>query len=540
MELLNALKKGGKENGGKETEKENGGKDCPVHVLVFNQTCLNYCKTHDQYAGSACLGIIEHLYVTISQIITQGRAKNSYFPGIHYILVIFGRGWVKEGEQHHYEVHAELDIDHAQDLLNIAKEAWEDSKLMRMEIAIGMLIAAQSFWQLYSNMLEELNIEHRELNIDKELNIEQSSIDPFVVGLRLLSSDSSKLELFLQIGKQYLLPNVPSLLSKQLYKTIYEEDSWKIQEHKVTGWVRLLDSNQKQIALGTKESFKHTFMDLIDSKVLWEDSGKFQSFSIQYLTKETEFQEFGPKISCLEKGVKYPLGNDSFEISHGNNYFAFFQRLGQKICYYAVMDNSTICAVICGVLRHLGKGNVWYLCDLKVVPKYRGQRITMYLAIRELPKRYWDCSRGYCISMNPAEGQNRVVKMIQRVKWAPFSIGTQLLLYSLDLEQMKQFEETLMKNRGKISYLSLAGIKDIVLESTGKPMALLHVQFGECATQGQYTSPQEGSTHMFCTPEGDALAKDCESAGLKPTATATVLHHRMSDYDWKFILTSDI
>ncbi len=67
--------------------------------------------------------------------------------------VIFGRGWVKEGQQHHYDVHAELDVDHARELLNVARPGWnENAPSVKRDIAHGLLLAAQSFWQLYGNM----------------------------------------------------------------------------------------------------------------------------------------------------------------------------------------------------------------------------------------------------------------------------------------------------------------------------------------------------------------------------------------------------
>lgn len=47
--------------------------ECPIHMQVFNQSLANFCKTHNAYAGGACLGIIESLYVTISEMICKGR-----------------------------------------------------------------------------------------------------------------------------------------------------------------------------------------------------------------------------------------------------------------------------------------------------------------------------------------------------------------------------------------------------------------------------------------------------------------------------------
>ena len=70
-------------------------------------------------------------------------------------------------------------------------------------------------------------------------------------------------------------------------------------------------------------------------------------------------------------------------------------------------------------------------------------------------------------------------------------------------------------------------------------MPLLHVQFGPCAEQG-HSDPIDEHVHMFCVPAGDPIESELASGGHSPSATATVLAHRMKRWDWRFILTSDI
>ena len=78
-----------------------------------------------------------------------------------------------------------------------------------------------------------------------------------------------------------------------------------------------------------------------------------------------------------------------------------------------------------------------------------------------------------------------------------------------------------------------------MLQSTGVPMPLLHVQFGPCAEQGHLT-PLEGYVHMFSVSMEHPLLEVLGHQGVSPSATATVVHHRMEQWDWGFILTSDI
>jgi hypothetical protein len=260
---------------------------------------------------------------------------------------------------------------------------------------------------------------------------------------------------------------------------------------------------------------------------------------------ERQQEELHDQVVALEKGVQYPIGDDFFEIDHGAEYFAFFQRLGE-VSPFVVMDENQVVGLGIGILRQLPKSpesepqSAWYGCDLKIAPVYRRRRLPWRTFLHAFPRKYPVCGRGYGISMNPSGGrENSVVRMVQRFSLAPVSVGCQLWLYSLDSDQMRELAPTIERHRGPLGYLSLAGIKDIVLGSTGRPMPLLHLQFGPCAS-GDLSEPQDGHIHMFCTPSQDALALDMADHGFEPSATATLLHHRMGDWDWRFVLTSEI
>ena len=269
-----------------------------------------------------------------------------------------------------------------------------------------------------------------------------------------------------------------------------------------------------------------------------------RSLNIRELHAE-EWKVFQSQIADLEKGTSYPLGEDRFEIDHGEDYFAFFTRLG-RLHYYVVLDGERVVAVAAAILRRVPPVSrekpktVWYLCDLKVHPEYRGRYIPVSIFAHAFPKLYPRCARGYAISMDAdSERPNRVALMLKRFRLAPMSIATQLGIISLDVKQMRVVEPVLQEHFGSISYLSLAGKKDIILRSTRAPMPLLHVQFGPCAEQG-FSEPLEGYVHMFCVSMDHPLLEVLGHQGIYPSATATVVHHGMEKWDWGFILTSDI
>ena len=269
-----------------------------------------------------------------------------------------------------------------------------------------------------------------------------------------------------------------------------------------------------------------------------------RSWDIRELHDE-EWKVFESRIADLEKGTSYPLGEDRFEIDHGEDYFAFFTRLGQ-LHYYVVLDGDRVVAVVAAILRAVpparGKKSrtVWYLCDLKVHPEYRGRYLPVSIFRRAFPKLYPLCSRAYAISMD-ADGArpNRVARMLKRFPIAPMSIATQLGIVSLDAEQMREIEPILRDHFGGVSYLSLEGKKDIILQRTRSRMPLLHVQFGPCAEQG-HPEPLDDCVHMFCVSMEHPLLEMLKHQAIDLSATATVIHHGMEGWDWEFILTSDI
>ncbi len=249
--------------------------------------------------------------------------------------------------------------------------------------------------------------------------------------------------------------------------------------------------------------------------------------------------KFLPLILELESEAEYPLGNDFFKIDHGQDYFKFFHRLGSTY-YYAWVEGEQVAAVAAGVLRNV-PFKAWYLSDLKVQKKFRGQRIPLRMLSRAFLSNYLRCQRGYAISMNaPGDKSNRVARLLEHFRWAPLKVSSQLLLWSLSEDEIKSLIPILVKHRGPVGFLSLKGIKDIVLKSTHQPMPLVHVQFGPLADQKASRETVAGGVHMFCSPAGDPLNQEILAKGFAPSSTASVIAHRMKQNDWSWILTSDI
>jgi GNAT superfamily N-acetyltransferase len=239
-----------------------------------------------------------------------------------------------------------------------------------------------------------------------------------------------------------------------------------------------------------------------------------------------------------EQGIFYPLGEDSFEIHHGENYFAFFKRLG-KVVGYAALDKNEIIGHGIGILRSIKGRKSWYLCDLKVKESYRRKGIPFKIFKHAFLPHYFQCRRGYAISMDPPSGENKMVRYLSRLPFTPLKIATNLQFFSLSSHEMKKVRPFLEDHFGQISYLSLKGIKDLKMRSSGKNLPLWHVQWGEFA-QPQVQEEQSEGVHMFCLPLDHPLIDQLKSLNFIPQASAHVLQRGMDHIKWDFILTSDI
>ena len=95
------------------------------------------------------------------------------------------------------------------------------------------------------------------------------------------------------------------------------------------------------------------------------------------------------------------------------------------------------------------------------------------------------------------------------------------------------------RHRGPVHYNSLAGVRDMILHSTGEPLSVMHAQLGPFSQYG-YENPVDNHIHMFCAPLDDPLIHDLELRGIRPEATASVIQHRMEGWKWQFLLTSEL
>lgn len=286
--------------------------------------------------------------------------------------------------------------------------------------------------------------------------------------------------------------------------------------------------------------------------------------------KDSDLILFNPNLKLFELLTQqtYPLGSDSFKINHGYDYFAFFKRLG-KIEYIIIqhIDEKVIVGTTCAILRHyvtkskktngiIKRKSVpyWYFCDLKIMPAHRGKNLTCKL-FNAMYKRFEEISdRGFMISMDP--DSHFIIKLVQKMdqirNTPPEAMAKtiRLRIYNVTYAKMLELEPILKSYMGDISYLSLVGIKDLILTSTNKVIPIYHLQHGflknaDCLSLNELP---KNATIMFCVPELSESSNEdvpnlkdkLDSLGFITDITATIISWNMKNFNWQSILTSDI
>lgn len=230
-----------------------------------------------------------------------------------------------------------------------------------------------------------------------------------------------------------------------------------------------------------------------------------------------------PAYRALEAERWYPLGTDRFRIDHGEDPFRFVDGLGSSQSFAAVLRGELVGWLT--VVHRVGVDGtpLAYVCDFKT-------------SANAPPMAAWGLLRagfaarsasgpGYAVLMDGADGPGRLARtLLSRGARAGIELGPTLVIYGTDAEGWNALCPMIEARRGPTQLRNLVGVKDIVLESSGRPMALLHAQWGRWA-QGPAIAPQRGAVHMFCAACGDDLDQVARTtSAVTEMGRARVLH----------------
>lgn len=284
---------------------------------------------------------------------------------------------------------------------------------------------------------------------------------------------------------------------------------------------------------------------------------------------DQNYMKYNKLLKNFEVSLRnyYPLrNNETFYIDHGNDYCAFFKRMGNMFMVIYEQNNKIV-GNACGVLRNIQNNKlnqkIWYICDLKIDKQYRGKHIPFKMLCSAIHLVRLS-KKGYAITMNKTDESsknNKVVRLSSKINYSGvnFKYAGNILIYSVDYSTIQTIKQLLEEIKGKMHFVSLKGIKDLVIlkkiESDNKNefeenMKLLHVNFNknennksENDTSIKYDDPIDGYTYMFCFHELDPIIKKLDLIDIKTDITASLIQCGMSDLnpeDWDFIQSSEI
>lgn len=174
-------------------------------------------------------------------------------------------------------------------------------------------------------------------------------------------------------------------------------------------------------------------------------------------------------LQAMETVFEYPLGEAKFLIRHGfghgqYDYFSYFEQLGEPF-FYVLMSDHQVVGSICCVLRIIDGQQVWYICDLKIIPTAQFKnlpRLIYELINDELAKI---TQAFYFVNMSPMKNNGLYTIAHRLMRKFPLEV-TPYYIYEFSKNQLRN-DAVLAHNQGK---------KDIVIE--GNILNLYHVMNG--------------------------------------------------------------
>lgn len=259
---------------------------------------------------------------------------------------------------------------------------------------------------------------------------------------------------------------------------------------------------------------------------------------------DADLDKYNVAVKIFEKEMQqtYPLGEDAFTINHGDNYFAFFRRLG-NVSFFLINNANSIVGTACAIERNLAGNKFWYLCDLKISPQHRGKNLSFYLFLHMFYKFFMKTKQGYLISMDP--NSNQIVKIFNKIKnFFGLDIRfSKILIYNMDKKSLAGIEKYLQNIFGELSYLSISGKKDLILSSTQRAIPLYHLQHGVFSDKKNsvpYKNLPENAMIMFCVEATNPVVLNLQKLNITTNISATIISHKMDFMNWNNILTSEI
>lgn len=245
-------------------------------------------------------------------------------------------------------------------------------------------------------------------------------------------------------------------------------------------------------------------------------------------------ETFNDKLQMLDFTYKlqnwYPLNNDFFTIEFGDDYFDFFKQIGTQGFHVVYENDKDIVGSLCARFVR----NSWYLCDLKILPEFRGQNLTYKLLLKKFIPSYLKSNRGFAISMYPNE---TVSKLNNNFKLMNFDNLGFIHIYLVDYETIKKIYSLLTNhfNHKFNGFIDLNQSKKLVLKS-GNTLKTLHFYHSDNPKDLiSIDDINDDYKFFFCL-----LEKDNHIIQLKEFGKAILYSYNMTINEFNDLSTADI
>ncbi|CAN5430370.1 N/A [soil metagenome] len=107
-----------------------------VAIRAFNSVLTSACVLDELEVGVCCMGVIEFAFARISALIAR---------------CVVERGWIPADQLVHYDLHAAIDEQHAEEFFAVVRDRWEEPS-RRYYIEQGLELGAYVFNRLYQDL----------------------------------------------------------------------------------------------------------------------------------------------------------------------------------------------------------------------------------------------------------------------------------------------------------------------------------------------------------------------------------------------------